>query len=79
MQALKSLLNVCMQPKQTLAEYLQEKEALARERLQGDVAEDLPGEFAAFGISGGRPTGIRALFMSHPPLEERIAYLEAGR
>ena len=48
----------------------------ALKRLQGDQAEDLPGEFAAFGINGGRPTGIRALFMSHPPLEERIAALE---
>ena len=51
----------------------------ALKRLQGDESEDLPGEFAAFGISGGRPTGLRALFMSHPPLEERIASLEAGR
>jgi heat shock protein HtpX len=48
----------------------------ALKRLQGDQAEDLPGEFAAFGINGGRPTGLRALFMSHPPLEERIAALE---
>ncbi len=48
----------------------------ALRRLQGDQAEDLPGEFAAFGINGGRPTGFRALFMSHPPLEERIAALE---
>ena len=39
--------------------------------------EDLPGEFAAFGISGGRGSGLRKLFMSHPPLEERIAALEA--
>ena len=56
-----------------------EKMIAALKRLQGDEAEDLPGEFAAFGISGGRPTGFRALFMSHPPLEERIASLEAGR
>ena len=48
----------------------------ALKKLQGDQAEDLPGEFAAFGINGGRPTGLRALFMSHPPLEERIAALE---
>ncbi|MBO6566546.1 MAG: protease HtpX, partial [Pseudomonadales bacterium] len=48
----------------------------ALKRLQGDQAEDLPGEFAAFGINGGKPTGIKALFMSHPPLEERIAALE---
>lgn len=40
---------------------------------------DLPGEFAAFGISGNRGGGIRKLFMSHPPLEERIAALEARR
>ncbi len=51
----------------------------ALKRLQGDTAEDLPGEFAAFGISGGRPTGFKALFMSHPPLEERIAALEASK
>jgi len=38
---------------------------------------DLPGEFAAFGISGGRGSGLKKLFMSHPPLEERIAALEA--
>lgn len=56
-----------------------EKMIAALKRLQGDESEDLPGEFAAFGISGGRPTGLRALFMSHPPLEERIASLEAGR
>ncbi|MBT4491821.1 MAG: protease HtpX, partial [Gammaproteobacteria bacterium] len=53
-----------------------QKMIAALKRLQGDVAEDLPGEFAAFGISGGRPTGLKALFMSHPPLEERIAALE---
>ena len=33
----------------------------ALKRLQGDQAEDLPGEFAAFGINGGRPTGLRVL------------------
>lgn len=42
--------------------------------------QDLPaGEFAAFGISGGMGDGLKKLFMSHPPLEERIAALEAGR
>lgn len=39
---------------------------------------DLPGEFAAFGISGGLGTGMKRLFMSHPPLAERIAALQAG-
>jgi heat shock protein HtpX len=34
----------------------------------------------AFGISGGRAGGFRRLFMSHPPIEERIAALQnAGR
>jgi len=41
--------------------------------------EDLPGEFAAFGISGGFGSGLKRLFLSHPPLEERIAALEAGQ
>ena len=40
---------------------------------RGHDAEDLPGEMAAFGINGG---GISKLFMSHPPLEERISALE---
>jgi heat shock protein HtpX len=40
---------------------------------RGHEAENLPGEFAAFGINGG---GMRSLFMSHPPLEDRIAALE---
>jgi heat shock protein HtpX len=39
---------------------------------------DLPGEFAAFGISGGIGSGFKRLFMSHPPLEERIAALQAA-
>jgi heat shock protein HtpX len=31
---------------------------------------------AAFGIAGGpKPGGFKRLFMSHPPLEERIAAL----
>jgi heat shock protein HtpX len=48
----------------------------ALRRLQGDTAEDLPGEFAAFGINGGAPTGFKALFLSHPPLQHRIEALE---
>lgn len=40
--------------------------------------EDLPGEFAAFGILGGRTRDLRSLFMSHPPLEDRIRALEAA-
>jgi heat shock protein HtpX len=40
---------------------------------------DLPGEFAAFGIDGGMASGLQRLFMSHPPLEERIAALQNQR
>ncbi|MCI0654404.1 MAG: protease HtpX [Methylococcaceae bacterium] len=36
----------------------------------------LPGEFAAFGINSGVAEGLRKIFMSHPPLEERIAALQ---
>jgi heat shock protein HtpX len=38
--------------------------------------QPLPGELAAFGIHGG---GFMKLFMSHPPLEERIAALQNQR
>ena len=41
--------------------------------------EDMPGQLAAFGISGSRGSGLKALFMSHPPLSERIAALESDR
>ena len=41
--------------------------------------EDLPGEFAAFGISGRMAGGMKRLFLSHPPLEERIKALESAR
>ena len=40
---------------------------------RGHEAEELPGQFAAFGINGG---GIQKLFSTHPPLEERIAALQ---
>ncbi|MDD1618974.1 MAG: heat shock protein HtpX [Methylococcaceae bacterium NSP1-1] len=43
---------------------------------RGHDAQDLPGQLAAFGINGG---GMSRLFMSHPPLEERIAALQNSR
>jgi heat shock protein HtpX len=36
----------------------------------------LPEALQAFGIAGGPAGGLRRLFMSHPPLEERIAALQ---
>jgi heat shock protein HtpX len=38
--------------------------------------QGLPPAMAAFGISTGRPAGWQKLFMSHPPLEERIRALQ---
>ena len=37
----------------------------------------LPEKMAAFGISG--QSGVARLFMTHPPLDERIAALRAGQ
>ncbi len=51
--------------------------ALRRLQLTHEQAH-LPDQLAAFGISGGS-SGLMRLFMSHPPLEERIAALEAHR
>jgi len=52
----------------------------ALQRLQSFHGPALPTQMAALGISGGaRDTlgaGLRKLFMSHPPLEERIAALQ---
>lgn len=49
----------------------------ALERLkQGHQQVELPDQLAAFGISGGIKGGMTKLFMSHPPLEERIAALQ---
>jgi heat shock protein HtpX len=39
----------------------------------------LPEKMQAFGIRTGPPQGIQRLFMSHPPLEERIAALNSAR
>ncbi len=48
----------------------------ALERLQRlHQPSQLPASMQAFGISAGGATGFRRLFMSHPPLEERIAAL----
>ena len=52
----------------------------ALERLNGLHPPALPDKMAAFGIAGGGGGGgIKRLFMTHPPLEERIAALRAGQ
>lgn len=50
----------------------------ALERLQLTHAGPLPDKMAAFGISGPISGGLRRLFMTHPPIEERIAALRAS-
>ncbi|MGD8514612.1 MAG: protease HtpX [Granulosicoccaceae bacterium] len=51
--------------------------ALERLRMQQGGAP-LPDQLAAFGINGGLAQGMKKLFMSHPPLEQRIAALRAN-
>ena len=46
--------------------------------LQAGHSAPLPDQMAAFGISGGVGGGLKRLFMSHPPIEERIAALRAN-
>ena len=53
-----------------------EKMIAALQALQrAHEAPSMPSQLAAFGINGG---GMSRLFMSHPPLEERIAALRNG-
>jgi len=49
----------------------------ALERLKAGSSEPLPDNLAAFGISGSN--AVSRMFMSHPPLDERIAALRAAR
>ena len=48
-------------------------------RLQQNLGRPhLPDQMAAFGISGKVGQGFKRLFMTHPPLEERIAVLQSN-
>jgi len=54
-----------------------QKMVAALERLASHQAQSsLPTQIAAFGISGNIAHGLKRLFMSHPPLAERIATLK---
>ena len=55
-----------------------EKMIAALERLKlNHEQSQLPDQMKAFGISGNVARGFTRLFMSHPPLDERIAALRA--
>lgn len=57
-----------------------EKMIAALQKLkQVNQPHDLPGEMAAFGIAGGLGEGMKKLFMTHPPLDERISALQNAK
>ncbi len=54
-----------------------QKMVAALERLASNQPQStLPTQIAAFGINGNIAQGLKKLFMSHPPLSERIAALK---
>ena len=50
--------------------------ALAHLQRETQFPDQLPDSMNAFGINAGKREGLAALFMSHPPLEKRIAALK---
>jgi heat shock protein HtpX len=57
-----------------------EKMIAALEKLRRSAGQPhLPDQMSAFGISGTTGGGLKRLFMTHPPLEERIEALKRGR
>lgn len=56
-----------------------QKMIAALERLKLNHGQStLPTQVAAFGIAGGIGQGLRKFFLSHPPLDDRIAALRAA-
>ncbi|WP_166255414.1 protease HtpX [Marinobacter salicampi] len=52
--------------------------ALMRLKKETEIPNQMPDNLEAFGINRGSRTGLSALFMTHPPLDRRIAALEAS-
>ena len=50
--------------------------ALQRLQREVNVPNQMPDSMQAFGITSGKRKGLKALFATHPPLEERIAALQ---
>jgi heat shock protein HtpX len=51
----------------------------ALQALKRSQGEPMPQQLQAFGINTGRSDGMMRLFMTHPPLDERIAALQSAR
>ncbi|MCK7547312.1 protease HtpX [Marinobacter koreensis] len=54
-------------------------QALQRLKQESEVPDQMPDSLQAFGINRGARGGLGALFMTHPPLEERIAALQSAK
>lgn len=50
--------------------------ALARLKQESGMPDQMPDNLQAFGINRGARGGLSALFMTHPPLEQRIEALQ---
>ena len=55
-----------------------QKMIAALERLSANRPSTLPAQVEAFGIAGGIGEGLKKLFLSHPPMEQRIAALRGA-
>ncbi len=53
--------------------------ALQRLKMESQVPDQMPDTLTAFGITKGQREGFKALFSSHPPLDDRIAALQTMR
>jgi len=53
--------------------------ALQRLKAESQMPNQMPDTLVAFGINSGLAKGFKALFASHPPLDDRIAALQEKR
>lgn len=51
-------------------------QSLQRLKVESEQRSPLPESMRAFGITGGKKSGWKKLFMTHPPLDDRIAALQ---
>lgn len=50
--------------------------ALQSLKREMGIPDQMPESLSAFGINAGQRSGFKAMFMTHPPLDERIAALQ---